>query len=300
MNSYREQIQNLYLGILNNYPEFAQDAEAHFTYDFSATEWKELKSKYTLENIAKNGTSFEKAKRLLHYLASRLTHNSFYDNHVDCNALQLLSYSFENQEQGINCLNKSKILAECCLALGIYARRVFIYPFSPFDFDSHVVCEIFDEYLDKWIMLDPTMDGYFVDGNHVPLSMLEIRAGFLSGCFQTFVSSTGREKDLQKTKLRNASTNLYILKNSFRMSYEQHNGFGKKGDAVCLIPKHYSICKNEKLNLQFRIDNTPKEYKHLINVQKRYFNEVHHTEEPTAYTVQSLYAPPNCACVGKV
>ena len=60
MNSYREQIQNLYLGILNNYPEFAQDAEAHFTYDFSATEWKELKSKYTLENIAKNGTSFEK------------------------------------------------------------------------------------------------------------------------------------------------------------------------------------------------------------------------------------------------
>ena len=292
MNSYQKQLQNLYLGILQNYPEFEQNAEAYFTYDFEAAEWEELKSKYALKSIAKTGTSFEKAKHLLHYLAPRLTHNSFYDNHVESNALQLLSYSFENKEQGINCLNKSKILAECCLALGIYARRVFIYPFSPFDFDSHVVCEIFDEYLNKWIMLDPTMDGYFVDENHVPLSMLEIRTGFLLGYFQTFVSVARRGKDLQKAKLRNANTNLYILKNSFRMSYEQHNGFGKKGDAVCLIPKHYSVCKNETLNLQFRIENTPKEYKHLIDVQKRYFNETHHTEEPTAYTIQSLYASP--------
>ncbi len=54
--------------------------------------------------------------------------------------MKLLTYSFENDEHGINCLNKAKILAECCLALGIFARRVFIHPFSPFDFDSHVVC----------------------------------------------------------------------------------------------------------------------------------------------------------------
>lgn len=179
--------------------------------------------------MAKGGASFEKAGRLLHYLAPRLAHSSFFDNHVACNALALLSYSFENGERGINCLNRSKILAECCLALGIYARRVFIDPFSPFDFDSHVVCEIFDEGLNKWVMLDPTTDGFFVDEAGAPLSMLEIRNGFLSSRFQTFFSSNGRRRELQKAKSRYERIHLYMMKNGFRMSYEQHNGFGKKG-----------------------------------------------------------------------
>lgn len=82
----------------------------------------------------------------------------FYDNHIECNSLKLLEYSFENSENGINCLNKAKIITECCLALGIYARRVFINSFLLFDFDSHVAYEIFDKKLDKWIMLDSTID----------------------------------------------------------------------------------------------------------------------------------------------
>ena len=289
MNSYQEQIENLYLGILNNYPEFSEEVDAHLTYDFAAEEWSELRSRYALERIAKDGSSFEKAKRLLHYFAPRLTHSSFFDNHVECNALRLLSYSFENKENGINCLNKAKILAECCLALGIRARRVFIHPFSPFDFDSHVVCEIFDEQLNKWIMLDPTTDGYFINEDHAPLSMIEIRTGFLSSRFQTFVSSTGRTNDLQKTKLRNANINRYILKNCFRISFEQYNGFGKRAGSVCLIPKNYSVCKNEVLNHQFRIEHMPKEYRYLLDAQEKYLRETNHREEPTAYTVRSLY-----------
>ena len=31
-------------------------------------------------------------------------------------------------------------------------------PYSPYDFDNHVVVEIYDK---KWIMLDPTTDGIF-------------------------------------------------------------------------------------------------------------------------------------------
>ena len=292
MNVYQEQIRNLYLGILNNYPDFSEEEDARLTYDFAATEWDELSSAYSLESIAKTGTSFEKAKRLLHYFAPRLTHSSYYDNPVACNALQLLAYSFENKAHGINSLNKAKILAECCLALGIYARRVFIYPFSPFDFDSHVVCEIFDEHLNKWIMLDPTTDGFFVNEERTPLSMLEIRTGFVSSDFQTFVSSVGRGKDLRKTKSRNENINLYIMKNCFRMSFEQYNGFGKKNGSVCLIPKQYSIQKNEELNHRFRIDNMPEEYRYLLGAQEKYLKETNHTEEPVAYTVRSLYASP--------
>ncbi len=292
MHAYQEQIKNLYLGILNNYPDFSEEADAHLTYDFSAGEWEELNSRYQLERIAKGGTSFEKAGRLMHYFAPRLTHCSFYGNHVECNALQLLAYSLENREHGINCLNKAKILSECCLTLGIYARRVFIHPFSPFDFDSHVVCEIYDECLNKWVMLDPTTDGYFVDENRMPLSVYEIRTGFLSSRFQTFVASNGRTRDLQKAALRNENINLYLLKNCFRISFEPYNGFGKKDGSVCLVPKNYSVCKNERLNHRFRVEQMPEEYRHLLGAQEKYLRETNHNEEPTAYTVSSLYASP--------
>ena len=70
--------------------------------------------------------------------------------------------------------NKSKILAECCLALGIPARRVFIMPFSPYDTDNHVVNEIYDDTREKWVMMDPTTGGMFVDENRTPLSLIEM------------------------------------------------------------------------------------------------------------------------------
>lgn len=292
MGAHKDAIKNLYLGILNNYSDFSEEANACLSYDFDAVEFAELRSRYKLENIAKSGTSFEKARRLLHYLAPRLAHLSFYDNHVECNALKLLEYSFENSEHGINCLNKSKILAECCLALGIFARRVFIRPFSPFDFDSHVVCEIFDEKLNKWIMLDPTTDGYFVDEKGTPLSMTEIRTGFVLSKFQTFVFSNGRNKDLAKAKQRNEDINVYIMKNCFRMTFEQYNGFGKKNGIIDLIPKNYDICKNEELNRKFRIENLPKEYAYFADAQKKYCKESFHIQKPIGYSVASVYAKP--------
>ena len=38
MNSHQEQMQNLYLGILNNYPDFSEEEDACFTYDSDAPE----------------------------------------------------------------------------------------------------------------------------------------------------------------------------------------------------------------------------------------------------------------------
>ena len=187
-----QQSLDIFSGILFNNQLFKEGNNKKITYNFDCPEFKTLKEKYNLEDIAGKGTDFRKAKRLLHYLAPRLTHSSWYDNHVPCNALDLLEYSLNNKEQGINCLNKSKILQECCLAIGIYARRVCIMPFSPYDFDNHVVTEIFDRKLNKWIMLDPTTDGIFVDENKMPLSLLEIREKFANDKFVTYVKSTDR------------------------------------------------------------------------------------------------------------
>jgi len=47
-------------------------------------------------------------------------------------------------------------------------------PFSPYDFDNHVVCEVWIEKYNKWVMFDPTYNLY-VYHNNEPLSVLELR-----------------------------------------------------------------------------------------------------------------------------
>lgn len=169
-NKINQQLYNIYSGILCNNQKFYEGKKTEIQYIFDCEEFQLLKQKYHLEDIAKTGSDFEKALRLLHHFAPRLEHKGNYDNHIDCNALSLLEYCYNKKNVGINCLNKSKILEECCLAIGIYARRVSIRPYSPYDFDNHVVTEIFDRDVNKWIMLDCTNDGYCIDENKIPLS----------------------------------------------------------------------------------------------------------------------------------
>ena len=256
-----EALNNIYCGILANYPSFKKGEMKELVYDFSCPEYKELISKYHIDLIAGKGSDFLRAKRLLNYLSPRLTHESYYDNHIDCNSLDLLDYSLDNPKQGINCLNKSKILSECCLALGIYARRVFIFPYSPYDFDNHVVTEIYDRKMNKWIMLDPSTNGYFIDENKTPLSMLEIRNKFMSQDLVTYVHAAKSLKDPNKLKAKYYSLNNYICKNSFRLALEDYNGFGEKPGTLYLIPEGYSLIKNLITNNEFRLKNLPSDLK---------------------------------------
>lgn len=252
-----QQILNVYRGILFHNQEFESGNTDEILYAFDCPEFVELRDQYKLTKIAGRGSDFIRAKRLLHYFAPRLTHSSWYDNHIACNALRLLEYSFDKPEQGINCLNKAKILVECCLAVGIYARRVRIMPFSPYDFDNHVVTEIYDKASEKWIMLDPTTDGYFIDESKTPLSLLEIRSKFANAEFVTFVLSTDDLKDLHKLRQKHLETNCYICKNLFYFQVEQHAGFGEQGGYLHFIPLYYSAKRAKQANLEYRIQNLP-------------------------------------------
>lgn len=250
----------MYKGILFHSQTFANEKEDEITYNFNCKEFTILKEKYDLVNIAGKGTDFKKAKRLMHYLAPKLYHSSWYDNHIDCNALDLLEYSLNNKEQGINCLNKAKILEECCLALGIYARRVCIMPYSPYDFDNHVVTEIYDKKLKSWIMLDPTTDGYFVDENKNPLSLLQIRNLFASDEFVTFVKATDTLKDLPKLYNKHLATNAYICKNIFFFYIDKDSTFGTTDNTLVFAPINFSIKENLIANMKYRINHLPEEY----------------------------------------
>lgn len=292
---YKETLQqylDIYCGILFNNQIFQNDNDEQIIYNFDCPEFAVLKSKYQLEQIAGDGSDYKRAKRLLHYLAPRLTHSSFYDNHVPCNALDLLEYSLDNPKQGINCLNKSKILEECCLALGIYARRVRLMPYSPYDFDNHVVVEIYDRESQRWIMMDPTTDGLFVDNQGTPLSVFEMRNKFANAEFVTYVHSTDSLKNLQKLKEKYIDQNAYICKNLFYFYIDKDSTFGATNNTLAFVPVGYSIKNSLIANTKYRINNLPEEYKDWTSRYEKRFERLKEYQEDERINIACMTCSP--------
>lgn len=292
MKQIAGQMLDIYSGILFHNQEFDSGSAEDIVYEFNCPEFAELRDKYALEKVAGKGSDFARAKRLLHYFSQRLTHATWYDNHVECNALRLLEYSLNNPERGINCVCKAKILVECCLALGIYARRVFIMPFSPYDFDNHVVAEIYDRELEKWIMLDPTSDGYFIDEEKTPLSLLEMRSKFANGEFVTYVQSAASLKDIQKLREKRTDANMYICKNLFWFQVEKFSGFGEKGEYLYFVPRNYSLRANREANLKYCLHNLLAEHDNLRRYYEDCLRKLQDYVEPPRTGVQAMEKKP--------
>ena len=287
-----QQMLDIFSGALFHNQEFEGGNTEEIIYEFDCPEFEELRNKYDLVKVAGKGSDFMRAKRMLHYLAPRLTHSSWYDNHIECNALQLLEYSLNNPEQGINCLNKSKILVECCLALGIYARRVSIMPFSPYDFDNHVVAEIYDRTLEKWIMLDPTTDGYFIDESKTPLSLLEMRSKFANAESVTYVSSMSALKDVEKLRAKYTDVNMYICKNLFYFKIEKYSTFGEKHEYLYIVPSYYSIKRTKQANCKYRIANIPTEHEASRKMAEKTLTQLEQFQEPQRVDKESMQKKP--------
>ena len=292
MQEVSRQMLGIYSGILFHNSRFAQGNAEEIRYEFDRPEFTQLRECYELEKIAGKGSDFVRAKRLLHYLAPRLTHSSWYDNHIECNALRLLEYSLNNPQQGINCLNKSKILQECCMAVGIYARRVRIMPYSPYDFDNHVVTEIYDRKQKKWIMLDPTTDGYFIDENKVPLSLLQMREKFASAGFVTFVRTTDTLGDICRLREKYVDTNAYICKNLCYFTTEKVATFGVASETLLFVPEQYSVKNSNIANIKYRIENLLDAYAEIKSGLEERLRRTQEQEQPQITDIQFFKKSP--------
>ena len=248
----KQHLFHVYAGILHNNQRFQAGEARQVAYRFDCPEYAQLAQQYDLAARAGQGTDTQRAIRLLRWLAPRLTHCSWFDNRIPCNALSLLEYSLDNPAQGINCVNKAKILAECCLALGIYARRVRLSPYSPYDFDCHVVTEIYDRAEGRWLMLDPTTNGFLVDETRRILSVLEARQRLASGQFVTFLKAGARPASLAAARDKNLETTSYYAKNLFLIQVEDISRFGEGEGWLHLIPEHFSVRENSLENARYR------------------------------------------------
>lgn len=285
---------DIYSGILFNNQTFAGNGEkAKITYDFTCPEYKTLIEKYGIDKIAGEGTAFERSVRLLHWMSPRLKHKSDYDNHVPFNSIDLLDYSLNKPEQGINCRNKAIILTECCLALGIHARRVYIMPYSPYDGDNHVVAEIYDPEMGKWVMLDPSVDTYFIDKNETPLSILEIRDNYAGRRYAAAVEAGSNTAEKDALWKENIWYNAYICKNLFRFMVDGVNGFGQGDKQIrCFSPTGYSVKSYNLASLRYRYEDSSPEDKNAQEEFQKALEKTNAKPEPAVYDISLLTAPP--------
>ena len=239
--SYLQDANQVYImeaGILHNNLKFRVGADYNLRYNFSHENYERLKSEYKIAATAKDGTEFERALRLMAEYAPRLIHKSDYDNHIPVNAVDLLEYSLDDKNHGINCRAKAQILNEMCLALGIYARKVWIMPYSKYDNDCHVVNEIWDKSLNKWVMLDITNNEYWVDESGTPLSVLEIRDKIAEQVFCTPVRTDDPTDELHTLQKKRIGDFLYIAKNMVYMEYCAEYTARESKDIYLLLPEN--------------------------------------------------------------
>ncbi len=230
-------VNNIYLGILLNNSTINNGNDYSIYFEFDSDMIEELEMKYHINKIAGSGSDFDKALRIMHEFAPRLAHGSTFDNHIDFNSLSILDYSLDKPKNGINCLNKSKILMELCLSQDIYARKVSLYPYNPIDEDNHVVVEIYSNELEKWIMLDPSSNTYCQNKNGDPMSLLEIRDNLISKLPFTIISQEQIDDPIY--------LETYLTKNLIFLVYDSINGFGNNNDNIryYLLPQNFDINK---------------------------------------------------------
>jgi len=243
-------------GILRNNLEFANGEDVDITYDFDNEDYAALISTYNIDDIAGNGTEFERALRLMDEFAPRLAHKSDYDNSVEMTSLALLQHSLDNKANGINCRSKAQILNEMLLALGIYSRKVWIMPNSGYDDDCHVVNEIWDCSLNKWIMLDITNNEYWVDESGMPLSVLEIRQKGAKMEFCTPIQPGDNAGNLERLRDKYIGDFLYIMKNMVYFEYCDTYSVGESDALYLLFPANLNTNYDKLISLN-SCENSP-------------------------------------------
>jgi len=198
----------------------ADGVPAEFGYDMDDARLGELREKYGLDGVAGDGDTESRAVKLLGWVCAHARHYGMYDNHVPMNSLDLLDYAFDQAPQNcLNCFNLSIILTECCLALGIKARNLWLMPANAHDVDCHVVTIAHIPEKRRWIMLDPTSNTYLTDADGNILSPGEIRRT-LAARGELRANPESRNADDVMSYLN------YLAKNMFRFHSVQTTRFG--------------------------------------------------------------------------
>jgi hypothetical protein len=255
----------LHCGLLRLYDEFdpLPDKQAPgFQYDCSHPELSRLCNKYQLDRVAGTGNDWSKALNLMKWITEHVSHRGNIAsalpevcNSLPMNAHGLLEYSYEKgQDHGISCYMLAIVLTEVCLSIGLKSRIVSLNPINPYDYDNHLVVVVWCANFSKWVMVDPSYNGYLRDAGGAVLNPWEIRDLF---CRQKKIVCND---ELAHNGVKHSSTEYlrYIAKNLFYLQSPTFSGFNSTTTSdkpwLILTPKHFDVCKREKYHMKWYKD----------------------------------------------
>lgn len=249
----------LLTGALRVFNNFTKSSCENFTieHDLKNPKFELLRNKYSLSEVAGNGNDFSKAVNLLRWVYENVLHcGGGADVDIQRDPISILEYSYgKGRMPGVYCRHQAVVLTECCLAVGLVARTIHCLPFSPNDFDTHVVSMVFINELNKWILLDQSNNAYFKDKGGVPLSPLEARNLF--GRDEIYVCEN-LQREVEPYK-------QYMAKNLFYIKFWAKNTFGtdliENQTTYHLTPLGFDAKNREIAYCEYAIKNCPDEIK---------------------------------------
>ncbi|MCL2421257.1 MAG: hypothetical protein FWD03_05305 [Defluviitaleaceae bacterium] len=252
---------DIYTGALKMLPNFTTPPTytPNFTYHHTHPKLTALSHTYNLKEKAGNGPQLSQAINLLKWLSDHTFHTSDFDNSIPFNSIDLLKYTYQQPiQKGVNCRALAKILTECCLSIGLKARTLYIMPFSPYDEDNHVVTIVFINDLNKWIMLDPSYNAYFMDENDNILSPWEAREMLSNqGCIRL---NDGYNYNGDYTGEKSGEPPEYYIeymaKDLFWFFCDEISTFGidaNGAEILAVAPIGYDVQKFFVANIEYRI-----------------------------------------------
>ena len=240
------------LRVFNDFPK-TQSSMYAIKHDTSHPSFDLLRNRYSLQEVARSGTDFSKAVNIMRWVYDNVQHSGG-GGEVDIprDPISLLDYCFKKGRMpGICCRHRAVVLTECCLAIGLTARMIHCLPFSPYDFESHVVSMVYIREMNKWVLFDQCNNAYFTDKSGAALSPLEARSQL---ALDEINISGGLQKDLDLYK-------QYMAKNLFYFKFWANNTFGtdlvENQITYHLAPRGFNVKDREIAYCEYAIKNCP-------------------------------------------
>lgn len=238
-------LYNIFRGALLSFDAYSKDDNLmELIYD-TAVEYEDLNAVYRLNDIIAKGNTYTKCLCLMNYLTAHLMHNPNYDNHIKTGLMDLLEFAWDGEKrESLNSICLAHILRSFFLSQNIIARVVYMFPFSPYDSDTHVITEAWQEESKKWVMFDPVYNTCVSDENGILLSVAELREA-LSRREKIFLSTTVAYNQKSLTAKEEEELLTFYAKNCFffKVNELQTRNGATTGQTAVIIPDGFDYDK---------------------------------------------------------
>lgn len=181
---------------------------------------RELRAKYSLEQIAGSGSDADRAIALMRWVHGLGKHAVRPPRPERLDALHLIPLCREEKKR-LNCWLFATILNDVYLSLGFPSRMVHLKPMQEQPRESHFVTAVYLRDIQRWVWMDPDARGFMVDEQGLPIGIDAVRQRLTGGLplrinDDVDPAHSGRLLSRLPKRLLMYLYRWYLSKNSFR------------------------------------------------------------------------------------